>query len=316
MSTTVTYKGSTLTTVNNQTRTLKTAGKYMEGDVTLTDTSSTIVVSETLDANGGIIKTITTTDEVNLQTKTITPTSSVQTVNPDTGYDGFSQVIVNAGGEGGNSGYVWQDENGYVHLDDEGSSPITIEPLSVTQNGTYTASTGHAYSPITVNVPSGASNYISGEFTVGETTGIVETHTIPYTGTGYPIAGVIVVKDGMYNSYYSDWYNLVQQYAVGCFQFAKNNRTAPFWSTSSTNTPDSANTTVFYKSSASNATSYSQSGSYDAKVFRASSINPSASAINCVKFVGNAKTLAIYVADASYGLASGITYEYHIIYSS
>ena len=61
MSTTVTYKGSTLTTVNNQTRTLKTAGKYMEGDVTLTDTSSTIVVSETLDANGGIIKTITTT---------------------------------------------------------------------------------------------------------------------------------------------------------------------------------------------------------------------------------------------------------------
>lgn len=39
MSTTVTYKGSTLTTVNNQTRTLKTAGKYMEGDVILTDVS-------------------------------------------------------------------------------------------------------------------------------------------------------------------------------------------------------------------------------------------------------------------------------------
>ena len=113
MSTIVTYKGSTLTTVNNQTRTLKTAGKYMEGDVTLTDTSSTIVVSETLDANGGIIKTITTTDEVNLQTKTITPTSSVQTVNPDTGYDGFSQVIVNAGGGGGN---VTQDQDGYIVL--------------------------------------------------------------------------------------------------------------------------------------------------------------------------------------------------------
>ena len=39
MSTTVTYKGSTLTTVNNQTRTLKTAGKYMEDDVTLVDIS-------------------------------------------------------------------------------------------------------------------------------------------------------------------------------------------------------------------------------------------------------------------------------------
>ena len=41
MSTTVTYKGNTLTTVNNATKTLKTAGKYMEGDVTLVDDSTT-----------------------------------------------------------------------------------------------------------------------------------------------------------------------------------------------------------------------------------------------------------------------------------
>lgn len=37
MSTTVNYKGSILTTVRNQTRILKTAGKYMEDDVTLVD---------------------------------------------------------------------------------------------------------------------------------------------------------------------------------------------------------------------------------------------------------------------------------------
>lgn len=37
MSTTVTYKGQTLTTVENQTRTLQTAGKYLEGDIILTD---------------------------------------------------------------------------------------------------------------------------------------------------------------------------------------------------------------------------------------------------------------------------------------
>ena len=60
MSTTVTYKGNTLATVSNNTKTLKTAGKYMEGDVVLTDVSA--------------------------------------------------------------SANVWQDENGYVHLDDEGSS--------------------------------------------------------------------------------------------------------------------------------------------------------------------------------------------------
>lgn len=33
---------------------------------------------------------------------------------------------------------------------------ITVEPLSVTTNGTYTAPSGTAYSPVTVNVPSGS----------------------------------------------------------------------------------------------------------------------------------------------------------------
>lgn len=40
MASTVIYKGSTLTTVNNQTRTLLTSGKYMEDDVTIIDVSS------------------------------------------------------------------------------------------------------------------------------------------------------------------------------------------------------------------------------------------------------------------------------------
>ena len=39
MSTTVTYKGETLTTVDNATVTLETAGKYCEDDFTLTDVS-------------------------------------------------------------------------------------------------------------------------------------------------------------------------------------------------------------------------------------------------------------------------------------
>ena len=41
MSTTVTYKGSTLTTVNNQTRVLDTAGTWLEDDITLVDVSVT-----------------------------------------------------------------------------------------------------------------------------------------------------------------------------------------------------------------------------------------------------------------------------------
>lgn len=40
MSTTVTYKGQTLTTVENQTKTLQTAGTWVEGDFTLTDVTA------------------------------------------------------------------------------------------------------------------------------------------------------------------------------------------------------------------------------------------------------------------------------------
>lgn len=59
----------------------------------------------------------------------------------------------NSGGGGG--GNVWQDQQGYVHLDDQPGSSVNVVPLSVTSNGTYTAQAGEAYSPVTVNVSGG-----------------------------------------------------------------------------------------------------------------------------------------------------------------
>ena len=40
-------------------------------------------------------------------------------------------------------------------LVEQGGGGIIAEPLVVTENGTYTAPSGKAYSPVTVNVPSG-----------------------------------------------------------------------------------------------------------------------------------------------------------------
>ena len=72
MSTTITYKNNQLTSFESGTKTLKTAGKYLEDDITIT------------------------TNPISLQTKTVSPTESQQTVSADSNYDGLSSVTVNA----------------------------------------------------------------------------------------------------------------------------------------------------------------------------------------------------------------------------
>ena len=68
MSATVSYKGNTLTTVNNQTRVLNTIGKWLEDDITIVDVTQSsggtpaISVVDTLDAKGGTVRTITALD--------------------------------------------------------------------------------------------------------------------------------------------------------------------------------------------------------------------------------------------------------------
>ena len=177
MSTTVTYKGNTLTTVNNATKTLKTAGKYMEDDIALTDTTvdlssdtvtpatlmqgytahdasgtaivgtatgGSIIIRDEADSHGGTIRHITGGSIVQ-GTKVITENGT---------YDVAAYADVNVSVPTGGNAY--QDENGYVVLDDGvPSGSITVEALSITANGTYTAPTGKAYSPVTVNVSGG-----------------------------------------------------------------------------------------------------------------------------------------------------------------
>ena len=72
MSTTVTYKGSTLTTANNQTRTLLTSGKWLEDNITITDVTSggSVTITDETNATG------TTCVITSGQTPTPTPTPS------------------------------------------------------------------------------------------------------------------------------------------------------------------------------------------------------------------------------------------------
>lgn len=99
-----------------------------------------------------------------LQEGNATPTKSQQTVEPPSGVDGFSKVVVEPipdeyiVPEGATSIYdngmyeVSKFAYAYVNVS---NVPAVIEPLEVTENGTYTAPDGvDGYSPVTVTVHS------------------------------------------------------------------------------------------------------------------------------------------------------------------
>ena len=79
-----------------------------------------------------------------------TLSSSAQLLSGVTAYDRTGAKLTGTYSGGSGDGYVWQDGNGYVHLSDEEGTHVTIDALTISSSGVYTASTGHAYSPVTV----------------------------------------------------------------------------------------------------------------------------------------------------------------------
>lgn len=241
-----------------------------------------------------------------------------------------------------------------------GGSSITVEALSATENKTYTAPAGKAYSPVVVNVANsysagdegkvvsngalvaqtahakvtqngtidttlnnsvevdvsgggGASNVVIGSFTVPNTTDTIETISIDYTGEGYPIALIMAVDGGMYNSNDANWYGTLAKYAIGQVALTKDDfSTAPAYN--GTALKDGCALSVVYKNNASDGTQYNQSFGKNALFFR--NADPGYQ-VNSIFQMTDAKTIKYRTHSTdSYGLLQGIKYWYCVVYSS
>ena len=77
-----------------------------------------------------------------------------------------------------------------------GGGGVTVEPLSVTENATYTAPTGKAYSPVTVNVSGGG----GGDFSTAQFNVVNNDTTSAYVL--YVANAISVSEDGYYSAHY------------------------------------------------------------------------------------------------------------------
>ena len=159
-------------------------------------------------------------------------------------------------------------------------------------------------------IGSGLATAVTGTFTPG-TAGDVESVTISYNGSGFPIMCAVFPAAGSYKSD-STIYNSLQRYAVVEWFMTKASTTAtPTYTTSGG--VNYGCTAWVYKNSTSSATSYSRSSAMNTNTF--TSDDPTNAGATCVRFTGN-KTLKYFVASSSYGLLSGTEYRYVILYSA
>lgn len=156
MSTTVSYKGNTIATVDNNTKTLETEGKYLEADIVLTDVSQSSPTINSL---------------------IVTPTTSQQIFNAS-GVDGYKPVTVNAmpigtaGTPTATKGTVSNHSvpvtpsvtniTGYITGSTETGTPVTVTASelasgnkSISANGTGIDVVGYSTVDVAVPQPSG-----------------------------------------------------------------------------------------------------------------------------------------------------------------
>ena len=168
------------------------SGKKIDQLIDMLDLSSggggSIVVTEEQDSHGGTIVHITG-EEVVLQTKTVTPSESRQTITPDSGKTGLSSVVVEA------------IDNTYVGSGVTRKGAATITPSKSQQTissgqyltGTQTiAAIPAAYQDVT-GVTAAAGDVVSGKKIVSSTGAVVNGTLVIqhyYTGSSAPSASL------------------------------------------------------------------------------------------------------------------------------
>ena len=130
----LTTKGATTITPSSASQIAVNSGVYTTGKITV---SAVPTETKKITANGtyspstgkyfSSVEVAIAGDTPTYQSKTISPSTSIQTITADSGYDALSDVTVNA---------------------------IQTETKSVTSNGTYKPTNGKYFSSVTVNVPS------------------------------------------------------------------------------------------------------------------------------------------------------------------
>lgn len=178
----LTTKGATTITPSSASQIAVNSGVYTTGKITV---SAVPTETKKITANGryspsagkyfSSVEVAIAGDTPTYQSKTISPSTSVQTVTADSGYDALSDVTVNA----------IQTETKSVtpttstqkvtptsgkYLTEVSISAIQTETKSVTSNGTYKPTSGKYFSSVTVNVPSKTFNTQSKTVTPTEST--------------------------------------------------------------------------------------------------------------------------------------------------